>query len=285
TRAQAKCRLENLIEPLPSTLWTPQHSSTAVHPRPLADKLKTTRNLCDVSKILADFPGAFIESFLDAPLSPLTPTNSLFFLEAQSIPSSPINPFLLLNLTIANMNNNPIAWLARMPPRNNTTVPKWDESCPRELPQYFKELEYLFTDCGIADDTQKKEYAARYVSYDMAETWLGLPEFGTTLWHQRYSYGKVRRNAEGKIVLPSGAMIPNYFGKRLYMERIEEWHRLNPGQIVTGRLSSNANPDPEQAAMQQSLIHEVMQQDIAMSQALSKEEWIEALEHKLFALR
>ncbi|KNZ72416.1 hypothetical protein J132_03382 [Termitomyces sp. J132] len=79
-------------------------------------------------------------------------------------------------------------------------------------------------------------------------------------------------------------MIPNYFSKRLYMECIEEWHRLNPGQIVTGRLSSNANPDPEQAAMQQLLIHEVMQQDVAMGQALSKEEWIEALERELFAL-
>ncbi|KNZ81103.1 hypothetical protein J132_03095 [Termitomyces sp. J132] len=152
TRAQAKRCLENLIEPPPSTLSTPQHSSTAVR--------------------------AFIESFLDALLSPLTPTNSLFFLEAQSIPSSPINPFLLLNPTIANMNNDPIAWHARMPPRNDTTAPKWDESCPRELPQYFKELEDLFADCGIADDTQKKEYAARYISYDMAETWLGLPEFG-----------------------------------------------------------------------------------------------------------
>ncbi|KAG5348991.1 hypothetical protein C0989_006668 [Termitomyces sp. Mn162] len=90
--------------------------------------------------------------------------------------------------------------------------------------------------------------------------------------------GKVRQNAKGKIILPSGAMIPNYFGKQLYMERIEEWHRLNPGQIVTSRLSSNANPDPKQAAMQQLLIYEVMQQDVAMGRALSKEEWIKALE-------
>ncbi|KAG5333787.1 hypothetical protein C0989_004834 [Termitomyces sp. Mn162] len=122
--------------------------------------------------------GAFIESFLDTPLSPLTPTDSLFFLEAQSIPSSPINPFLLLNPTIANMNNDPVAQHARMLPGNDTTAPKWDESRPKELPQYFKELEYLFADCGTADNTQKKEYAARYISYDMAETWLGLPEFG-----------------------------------------------------------------------------------------------------------
>ncbi|KAG5727589.1 hypothetical protein E4T56_gene12324 [Termitomyces sp. T112] len=80
-------------------------------------------------------------------------------------------------------------------------------------------------------------------------------------------------------------MISNYFGKRLYIEHIKKWHRLNPGQIITGRLFSNANPDPEQAAMQQLLIHKVMQQDITTGQALSKEEWIKALECELFALR
>ncbi|KNZ72417.1 hypothetical protein J132_03383 [Termitomyces sp. J132] len=68
-----------------------------------------------------------------------------------------------------------------MPPCNDTTVPKWDESRPRELPQYFKELEYLFADCSITDDTQKKEYALQYVSYDTEETWLGLPEFGNNI--------------------------------------------------------------------------------------------------------
>ncbi|KAG5348842.1 hypothetical protein C0989_007828 [Termitomyces sp. Mn162] len=355
------------------------------------------------------------------------------------------------------MNNNPTAWHARMLPRNDTTAPKWDESRPRELLQYFKELEYLFADCGIADNTQKKEYALQYVSYDTAETWLGLPEFGNNISNnipQPYTYqewklavlrlypgadasacynlgdleqlvnqtfnsslvtlgrfsdyyrdfqciarwllanSKLYRNEEcclfqqgipmllwSKIVccleitlpdhhpedpydvdqvfegakwvlkgmdtsttktsngtssiplsspiantpaaplpmlntleclealltngnaqphqqfanstchfcgeightmvqgtcmkleqmIQQGAMIPNYFGKQLYMEHIEEWHRLNPGQIVTSRLSSNANPDPKQAAMQQSLIH--------------KEEQIKALEHELFALR
>ncbi|KAG5349361.1 hypothetical protein C0989_004378 [Termitomyces sp. Mn162] len=181
TRAQAKRRLENLVESPPPSFLTPQHSSPAAHPRPLADKLKTAKNLCDVSKILANFPGAFIKSFLDTPLSPLTPTDSIFFPEAQSISSSPTNPLPSLNPTIANMNNDPAARCARMPPCNDTTVPKWDESRPRELPQYFKELEYLFTDCGIADDTQKKKYALQYISYNTAETWLGLPEFGNNI--------------------------------------------------------------------------------------------------------
>ncbi|KNZ78741.1 hypothetical protein J132_10329, partial [Termitomyces sp. J132] len=482
------------------SLLTPQHSSPAARPRPLADELETAKNLRDVSEILADFPGALIKSFLDAPLSPLTPTDSVLFPEAHSIPVLPTISRPPLNPTIVNMNNDPVARRARMPPCNDTTAPKWDESRPRELPQYFKELEYLFADCGIADDTQKKEYTSRYVSYDTAETWLGLPEFGnniiigndaprpytyqewkaavlrlypgadasahynlgdlerlvnqtfnsglatlgrfsdyyrdfqriarwlltngklyrneerrlfqqgipTLLWskvvrcleitlpdhhpedpydvdqvfegakwvlkgtdtsttktsngttgihspianpptvpslapkqealelatttaivsalerlealltsgnaqprqqfanstchfcgemghtmvrgtciklEQMIRQGKIRRNAKGKIILPSGTMIPNYSGKRLYIERVEEWHRLNPGQIVTGRLSSNANPDPEQVAMQQSLIHEVMQQDVATGRALSKEERIEALERELFALR
>ncbi|KAG5732819.1 hypothetical protein E4T56_gene2754 [Termitomyces sp. T112] len=89
------------------------------------------------------------------------------------------------------MNNDPAAQHARMPPCNNTTAPKWDESHPRELLQYFKELEYLFTDCGIADNTQKKEYASQYISYNTAETWLGLPEFGDNISNnapQPYTY-------------------------------------------------------------------------------------------------
>ncbi|KAG6882503.1 hypothetical protein C0993_010300 [Termitomyces sp. T159_Od127] len=67
-----------------------------------------------------------------------------------------------------------------MPPHNHFSVPKWDESKPRELTQYFKELEYLFRDCGITNHTQMKEYMARYVMYNTAETWTGLPGFAAT---------------------------------------------------------------------------------------------------------
>ncbi|KAG6875962.1 hypothetical protein C0993_006554 [Termitomyces sp. T159_Od127] len=67
-----------------------------------------------------------------------------------------------------------------MPPCNHFSAPKWDESKLRKLTQYFKKLEYLFRDCGITDHTQMKEYAARYVMYDTAETWTGLPEFAAT---------------------------------------------------------------------------------------------------------
>ncbi|KAG6881161.1 hypothetical protein C0993_002565, partial [Termitomyces sp. T159_Od127] len=68
----------------------------------------------------------------------------------------------------------------RMLPRNHFSAPKWDKAKPRELTQYFKELEYLFRDCGIADHTQMKEYTARYVTYNTAKTWTSLPEFAAT---------------------------------------------------------------------------------------------------------
>ncbi|KAG6863996.1 hypothetical protein C0993_009669, partial [Termitomyces sp. T159_Od127] len=67
-----------------------------------------------------------------------------------------------------------------MPPHNHFSAPKWDKSKLRELTQYFKELEYLFRDCGNTNYTQIKEYMARYITYDTAETWTGLPEFAAT---------------------------------------------------------------------------------------------------------
>ncbi|KNZ72258.1 hypothetical protein J132_04051 [Termitomyces sp. J132] len=145
----------------------------------------------------------------------------------------------------------------------------------------LEHLEALLTN----GNAQPRQQFANSTCHFCGETGHTMVQGTCIKLEQMILQGKIHRNAEGKIVLLSGAMIPNYFGKRLYMECIEEWHRLNPGQIITGRLSSNANPDPEQAAMQQSLIHEVMQQDVAMGRALSKEEQIKALECELFALR
>ena len=54
--------------------------------------------------------------------------------------------------------------------------------------------------------------------------------------------GKVQQNVEGKVVLSSSTMISNYAGKHLYHKCIDEWHCLNPGQIVTGCLTSTPTP-------------------------------------------
>lgn len=48
--------------------------------------------------------------------------------------------------------------------------------------------------------------------------------------------GKCKRNAEGKVVLPSGAFVPRDIPGNLLSERIEEWHRRNPNQIAAVTL-------------------------------------------------
>ena len=100
------------------------------------------------------------------------------------------------------------------------------------------------------------------------------------------SQGKICQNHEGKVVLPSGAMIPNYVGKQLYMEHVDEWHRLNPNQLITSQLSASTNPDKEQLqGMSQMFIHEVMHFDAPTTGTLSQEERVAALEWELYALR
>ncbi|KAG6866196.1 hypothetical protein C0993_007616 [Termitomyces sp. T159_Od127] len=333
----------------------------------------------------------------------------------------------------------------RMPPCNHFSAPKWDELKLRELTQYFKELEYLFRDCSITDHTQMKEYTARYITYNTAETWTGLPEFAATTtpvgnqaataishknwkkavirlypgaeestrytakiarqleilklthhpkdpynvkdiyeagnWHlkgtdtslgiphakgispvptqpqaanntvtansyikkedieatisaavasamtqietmintqlstprtpnaanslcnfcgklghtmsrgwcntleQYIRLGQVRRSTDDKVVLSTGTNIPNYSEVKSYQERVDEWHRHNPGNVATGTLSGNANLDADQH-IQQQLIHEVLHLDsVGDKGGLSKESRIAALEMELNALK
>jgi len=63
--------------------------------------------------------------------------------------------------------------------------------------------------------------------------------------------GKCKRNAEGKVVLPSGAyVLREILGKNI-RERCDEWHRRNPGQLASGTmfnmvvLPTSTNPNPQ----------------------------------------
>ncbi|KAG6875961.1 hypothetical protein C0993_006553 [Termitomyces sp. T159_Od127] len=97
--------------------------------------------------------------------------------------------------------------------------------------------------------------------------------------------GQVRRGTDGKVVLSTGTSIPNYPELKSYQERVDEWHRRNPGNVATGTLSSNANPDADQHVQQQ-LIHEVLHLDsVGDNGGLSKESCITALEMELNALK
>ncbi|KAG6867044.1 hypothetical protein C0993_007252 [Termitomyces sp. T159_Od127] len=97
--------------------------------------------------------------------------------------------------------------------------------------------------------------------------------------------GWVRRGTDSKVVLSTGANIPNYPELKSYQERVNEWHRCNPGNVATGTLSGNTNPDADQHVQQQ-LIHEVLHLDsVGDKGGLSKESCIAALEMELNALK
>ncbi|KDR69122.1 hypothetical protein GALMADRAFT_230903 [Galerina marginata CBS 339.88] len=48
--------------------------------------------------------------------------------------------------------------------------------------------------------------------------------------------GKCKRNTEGKVVLPSGSFVPRTIPGKYLRERLDEWHRRNPGQLAAGNL-------------------------------------------------
>ncbi|KAG6893751.1 hypothetical protein C0992_008762, partial [Termitomyces sp. T32_za158] len=102
--------------------------------------------------------------------------------------------------------------------------------------------------------------------------------------------GKIRRATDGKVVLPSGAVIPNYPDLKTFQERVDKWHRHNPNNIATATLTGNANPDAEQA-LQQQLIQEILPtsqptiQPTTVHATLTRQEMINNLEQRLQALK
>lgn len=97
--------------------------------------------------------------------------------------------------------------------------------------------------------------------------------------------GCIHQAADGKVVLPSSAIIPNYPELKSYQEHVDEWHCRNPGNLATSTLTSNTNSDTEQA-MQQQMVLEVMHLDtISNSENLTKDACIENLERKLASLK
>jgi hypothetical protein len=71
--------------------------------------------------------------------------------------------------------------------------------------------------------------------------------------------GKCKRNAEGKVVLPSGAYVPREIPPGLLSERIEEWHKRYPNQLAAATLlhtigpyDSVLSPSPKNAVIKHS---------------------------------
>ncbi|KAH9475920.1 hypothetical protein JR316_0011481 [Psilocybe cubensis] len=50
--------------------------------------------------------------------------------------------------------------------------------------------------------------------------------------------GKVKRNADNKVILPSRAFVPSSIPGNLLKDSMDKWHRRNPGQLGVATLSN-----------------------------------------------
>ena len=94
--------------------------------------------------------------------------------------------------------------------------------------------------------------------------------------------GKCRRNIEGKIVLSTGAWIPQDILGNNFKERINEWHNCNPNQLTTATLL-NAIIRPTTAPAPMPMV--TIGKPVTTSYQLSVTDCIAALEAKLFTLK
>src|SRR5215470_17093376 len=63
-----------------------------------------------------------------------------------------------------------------MPPRGHSTAPTFDPTHPIQLYRYFSDIAYLFDNCGITDDQERKRFARHYVDIDTSDLWSFVPE-------------------------------------------------------------------------------------------------------------
>ena len=73
-----------------------------------------------------------------------------------------------------------MASAAYMPLPGDRAAPTFDESSPRTLGRYFRDLEDWFSRTGVTDDEVKKSHAVRYVDIQVEDVWTVLPEYDST---------------------------------------------------------------------------------------------------------
>ncbi|KAG5642446.1 hypothetical protein DXG03_002793 [Asterophora parasitica] len=54
--------------------------------------------------------------------------------------------------------------------------------------------------------------------------------------------GKIHRNAERRVILPSGTYVPRHYQGTWLKDCVDAYHQQNPGNITARQLNANANP-------------------------------------------
>jgi hypothetical protein len=124
---------------------------------------------------------------------------------------------------------------------------------------------------------------------------LGHYRYNCPICAQYLTDGKIRRNQEGKVVLPSGGFVLRSIPGITLCDRVYEYHKQNPNQTATGVLSSNANPQSNQLMYSigptpSSIPSPVISQNINaqisdnISEQAKTKQYIKSLERELFNL-
>ena len=106
--------------------------------------------------------------------------------------------------------------------------------------------------------------------------------------------GKVRRNVDGKVVLSTGSFVPRDIVGRYLKDRVDEWHKRNPGQLAAAQLMytvlSNEISEPQLTPKYTMATHKThpdlfdIGTNMLTPSSLSAQERIDSLECELFAL-
>lgn len=97
--------------------------------------------------------------------------------------------------------------------------------------------------------------------------------------------GKCKRNIEGKVVLSSGAFVPREITGSNLKDRVDEWHRRNPGQLATGQMMFTVNAAPTHPMTIASRHDSPSLLNVTPTYQLTDVQRIASLERELFALR
>jgi hypothetical protein len=117
-----------------------------------------------------------------------------------------------------------------------------------------------------------------------------MGHFGRDCHHanEYMNAGKIRKNAEGKIILPGGGFCPRNLPGNSLKDRIDEWHRRNPNQTAAAQLS------PAPGSLASGMMYTITPQQLTIPQTTiaantlsqpSAEDQIATLEREIYELR
>ena len=95
--------------------------------------------------------------------------------------------------------------------------------------------------------------------------------------------GKIKKNADGRIVLGTGAFVPRTIPGVWFKERVDEWHKRNPGNIIAAGLATVGNFMYK--CVQPTSVESTDEVISGGALRLSTEERIDELERAILALR